>query len=147
MAEDLDLGQKEPAYLCGRLLAAYDGLQYAASGEVNLTVADRYYALASTDPRIAFPKIEDLGHKHLRKLRRDRMGAAVRIEQQIEELHDALGESAGYKFPSRLSLEDQGRFALGFHHQKAASYAAARAAKQNKSEQSNNEVESKENEE
>lgn len=147
VTEALDPGQKNPAYLCGRLLAVYDSLQYAASGEtkVNLTVADRYYALASTDPRIAFPKIENLGQKHLRKLRRDRIAAAISIEQNIEELHDALGQSAEYKFPSRLSLEDQGRFALGFHHQKAATYAAGRAAKQAKTEQSN--TESKESEE
>jgi CRISPR-associated protein Csd1 len=132
MTEALDTGQKNPAYLCGRLLAEFENLQFAvskASGEakVNVTVADRYYSLASTNPQIAFPKIEDLGRKHMQKLRRDRPGAASAIDQRLLELHGLLDENTGGRFPSMLSLEDQGRFALGYHHQRAASFAQARA--------------------
>jgi CRISPR-associated protein (Cas_Csd1) len=36
-----------------------------------MTVADRYYSLASVNPMAAFPRVDDLGQKHLRKLRRD----------------------------------------------------------------------------
>jgi hypothetical protein len=41
---------------------------------------------------------------------------------------DAIGSS----FPERLPLIDQGRFVIGYHHQKAAGMAAAMAAKQQK---------------
>jgi CRISPR-associated protein Csd1 len=132
MTEKLDPEQKNPAYLCGRLFAEYEGLQYQAQGEVNASVKDRYYALASTYPPIAFPKLVDLGNKHLRKLRRDKMGAAISIERRIQELSLLLEQTAGYKYPSMLSLEDQGRFALGYHHQKAESMAQAKARNEEK---------------
>jgi CRISPR-associated protein Csd1 len=126
MTEDLNPDLAHPAYLCGRLLAVYDGLQYAAhEGKVNVTAADRYWGQASTFPQIAFPKLDGLGRAHLKKLRRDKPGAAVNIERQLRELMRQLGET----FPSRLSLEDQGRFVLGYHHQKADDARRAAAAK------------------
>ena len=61
MSENLDDALNNEAYLCGRLLAFYDSLQWAAhEGEVGVTVADRYFSLASTYPAVAFPKIVDL---------------------------------------------------------------------------------------
>ena len=134
MTESLDPDQWNPAYICGRLLAEYEGLQHKASGEtkVNLSVADRYYSLASTNPKIAFPKIVDLGMKHLRKLRRDHPGAAFAIDQRIQELCGSLEQQAGRCFPAMLNLEDQGRFALGYHHQRAHSMAQAKANKEAK---------------
>lgn len=136
MEAEMNPAERHPAYLCGRLLAMFDGLQYAASGaELNQTVADRYYTLASTYPQIAFPKIEDLGMKHLRKLRREKRGAAVRIEREMDEVREAL---AGV-YPGPLSLLDQGRFALGFHHQRGSSIRKAMEAKQQKKEEGDQE--------
>ena len=67
-----------PAYVCGRLMAEFESLQRASSeSEVNSSVLDRYFALASTYPSVAFPKIESLAQKHLRKLRRDKPNAGV----------------------------------------------------------------------
>lgn len=132
MTEGLDTGQKHEAYLCGRLMAVYESLQYAASKDVNQTVADRYYNLASTYPALAFPKLEDLGKKHLRKLRRDKYGAMVRIEQEIDQLCLEIERASGYKFPSALGLDGQGRFALGYHHQRAHDMAEAQARKKAK---------------
>jgi CRISPR-associated protein Csd1 len=140
MMETLDPGQTHYAYLCGRLLAEYEGLQYSVSrsagqAQVNQSIADRYYSLASTYPEMAFPKIEDLGKKHLRKLQRDNRGAAIAIEQRLQELHLQLEKSAGYRFPRMLNLEDQGRFALGYHHQRAYSFAQAKAKKEAQGEE------------
>lgn len=142
MTESLDPAQTNAAYVCGRLLAEYEGLQYSAfrsAGEspVNVSVADRYYSLASTYPAIAFPKVEVLGKKHLRKLQRLNHGAAVAIDQRLQELHLLLEKAAGYRFPSMLSLEDQGRFALGYHNQRAHSFAQAKARKESKEEEEN----------
>lgn len=118
MTESLDNGQQHPAYICGRLLAVYEGMQYQAQGSVGVTVADRYYALASTYPKLAFPKIETLGHAHIKKLRRDNPAAAVAIGRRIDELTAGLVQYGG-TYPAQLGLEDQGRFAIGYHHQKA----------------------------
>lgn len=120
MTEALDEGQRHPAYLCGRLLAEYENLQeavYRAAGEskINVTIGDRYFSLASTSPKIAFPRIEDMAKSHFRKLRRDNASAMVAIERRVIDLHEKLGA----KFPSMLDLDGQGRFALGYYHQKA----------------------------
>ena len=131
MGETLNASLEHPAYICGWLLGLYDGLQYAAQGEVGVTVADRYYALASTNPAVAFPKIEELGIRHMKKLRRDNRGASVAIERQIAELHERLAQQ-GARFPGLLSLEDQGRFAIGFHHQRAEAVHRIHEAKARK---------------
>jgi CRISPR-associated protein Csd1 len=135
MPEVLDAREQHPAYLCGRLLAVYESIQYSSAGEtkVNQTVADRYYSLASTYPVQAFPRLADLGQKHLRKLRRDKRGAMVRMEQQIQEILGQIERTAGCRFPASLDLDGQGRFVLGYHHQRAEHVAAARAHKQQQS--------------
>jgi len=150
MSENLDPEQKNKAYLCGRLLAEYEGLQYnafrsAGESKVNLSVADRYYSLASTYPSIAFPRIEELGKKHLRKLQRDNRGAAIAIEQRLQDLHGLLEKAAGYRFPSMLNLDEQGRFALGYHHQRAHSMSQARARKEALAEKENQQLQEEEN--
>jgi CRISPR-associated protein Csd1 len=86
---------------------------------------DRYFSLASTNPSVAFPKIEQLGQKHMQKLRRKNPGARVRIERDLQQLHSIIAEQCGARFPGPMSLEEQGRFAIGFHHQKAQSMQAA----------------------
>jgi CRISPR-associated protein Csd1 len=148
MGERLDDSLDHPAYLCGRLLAIYDHLQstahraqyaahkaddapHKAKEEVNMTVSDRYYALASTLPQLAFPKLVVLSRKHLHKLRRDHPGAAHNIEREIQELHERLAKKDA-RYPPPLNLEDQGRFAIGFHHQRAEAMARAMARKQEK---------------
>jgi len=120
MTEGLDAGVNHPAYICGRLLAEYENLQeavYRASGEskINVTVGDRYYSLASTNPKVAFPKIEELAKSHFRKLRRENPPAMRAIEGRVVELHERIGS----QFPPILDLDGQGRFALGYYHQKA----------------------------
>ncbi len=126
MPERLDTSLNQPAYLCGRLLALYDAMQYAERGWVRSSLADRYYSLASTNPAQAFPKIEEVGLKHLTRLRRVNPDAAARLEHDLQEVHMRLAELGG-TFPGALSLEDQGRFAIAFHHQKAATIARAAA--------------------
>ena len=120
MNESIDLKQEDPAYLCGRLLAEFESLQeaayhFAGESKVNLTVADRYYSLASTNPRLAFPKLESLARTHFRKLNRNNSGAKNAIERKVIELSELIGSS----FPPLFGLDGQGRFALGFYHQKA----------------------------
>ncbi len=121
MSDSLDLSERNPAYLCGRLLAVYESLQWAAhklvdGAEVNQTVADRYYSLALSSPGRALTRCDELGKKHLRKLRRPKFrGLSISYERKIDEICVALGGA----FPMRLSLEEQGRFVLGYHYQRA----------------------------
>jgi CRISPR-associated protein Csd1 len=52
-----------------------------------------------------------LKNHHLAKL--ENRGRAVNLEKLIGEIMDAVTE-----FPSHLSLQDQGRFAVGYYHQR-----------------------------
>lgn len=131
MREGLDQDCVLPAYVCGRLMAEFENLQRASSeSEVNSSVLDRYFALASTYPAVAFPKIESLAQKHLRKLRRDKASVAYAIDARLQELHNLLQPSEAGAYPGKLSLEGQGLFALGYYHQKAWSIAQAKDRKQ-----------------
>lgn len=126
VTEGLDPQCAFPAYVCGRLMAEFENLQRAASGgEVNSSIVDRYFALASTYPAVAFPKVEALALKHLRKLRRDNRGAAIAIDARLQDLHGLLTPSPAGAYPSKLSIEEQGLFALAYYHQKARSRAEA----------------------
>lgn len=131
MSEGLDPSCTIPAYVCGRLMAEFESLQRSSSeSDVNSSVLDRYFALASTYPAVAFPKIENLGQKHLRKLRRDNPPAAYAIDTRLQELHALLQPSASGAYPGKLGLEGQGLFALGYYHQKAQSRSQAQDRKQ-----------------
>jgi CRISPR-associated protein Csd1 len=131
MSEGLDPTCAIPAYVCGRLMAEFENLQRSSSEtEVNSSIMDRYFALASTYPAVAFPKIESLAQKHLRKLRRDKPAAAYSIDGRLQELHSLLQPSASGAYPGKLGLEGQGLFALGYYHQKARSRTQAQDRKQ-----------------
>jgi CRISPR-associated protein Csd1 len=147
MTEGLDEGCRIPAYVYGRLMAVYENLQWKADDaeqkqrlgkteskeqkkEINLTVADRYFGLASTVPKVAFPLLEKLSRAHKRKLRRESRGAANAIDARIEELHSFLEPVEGGPFIAHLGLEGQGLFALGYYHQKARSRVQAQDRKQ-----------------
>jgi CRISPR-associated protein Csd1 len=131
MSEGLDPTCPFPAYVCGRLMAEFENLQRSSSeNEVNSSIVDRYFALASTYPAVAFPKIESLAQKHLRKLRRDKPSAAYAIDGRLQELHNLLRPSASGAYPGKLGLDGQGLFALGYYHQKARSRSQAQDRKQ-----------------
>jgi CRISPR-associated protein Csd1 len=92
-------------------------LQGLAQGDLNATIADRFYGSASTMPVIAFPLLLKLSKHHLAKLRRERLGAAVNLEKLIGSICEGL---PAQRFPAALAMEDQGLFAIGYYHQRQA---------------------------
>jgi CRISPR-associated protein Csd1 len=129
MSEGLNPTCPYPAYVCGRLMAAYENLQYQtarrAEVPINETITDRFFTLASTYPAAAFVEIVDLGQKHLKKLRKLDYGAAFGIEKNIMEIMNLLQPGEKGPYPSDLNLENQGLFALGYFHQRARSISDA----------------------
>lgn len=107
----LDLSNTHPAYRLGRLFAVLEKIQEEASPGLNATIRDRYYGAASSTPVAVFTTLLRLKNAHLKKL--DRPGLAQWFEKLIGEILDSVNE-----FPSHLSLPDQGRFALGYYHQR-----------------------------
>lgn len=120
MSESLDPDLTHPAYLCGRLLALHDAIQWktfdtAGETQPNSTVADRFYNLVMTSPALGMEKVFTLGRKHLGKLRRLHRQAAFGFEQRIGEIEGSLAGD----IPRIFGMHDKARFALGFYHQKA----------------------------
>ena len=112
MSESLNPEFRDAAYLCGRLFAVFDRLQYLALGGVNAGVVERYYASASVTPSLVMGRLFRNAQFHLAKAGG---GLAENVRKDFEEISCALGD----KFPATLDLESQGRFALGYYHQKA----------------------------
>lgn len=115
MSEELDPKRGEPAYLCGRLLAVFERIQWAAMGDLGATVVDRFYGTAGTAPTVVFPRLFKLAQQHLSKLADVRRGQAVNLQKDLETITSDLAD-----FPQILSLPQQGQFALGFYHQRSA---------------------------
>ncbi len=111
MTECLNPESRDPAYLCGRLFAVFDRLQYLALGGVNAGVVERYYASASVTPALVMGRLFRNAQFHLA---RAEGGVATNVQKDFETITSALGD----KFPATLDLEAQGRFALGYYHQR-----------------------------
>ena len=126
----LDPTNRDPAYLCARLLAVLEATQRAALGDINATIVDRYFGTASSAPAAVFGKLLRGAQPHLAKLRRDRPGTHRALQQRLEEAQAGL-----HHFPKTLTLEQQGLFALGYYHQRAADRAAASAARARREQQ------------
>lgn len=108
----LDTDNPNPAYRLGRLFAALEKTQEEASPGLNATIRDRYYGAASSTPVAVFTTLLRLKNHHLNKLS---SGRAVQMEKLLGEILGGLTD-----FPRHLSLPDQGRFALGYYHQRQA---------------------------
>ncbi|MDB5351988.1 MAG: CRISPR-associated protein Cas8c/Csd1, subtype [Planctomycetota bacterium] len=142
MSEDRPLAIKrelaetdDPAYNCGRLLALLDDMQYQAhQGEVGADVVARFYGNASTFPANVFSRLLRLEKHHRAKARKDpkTVAAAIAIGRKMDDviaIFPQSGPRAAPDFPGVLSLRDQGRFAIGFHQQKAESERERKARK------------------
>jgi len=99
-------------YVLGRLFAVLEQLQYkAAGGGLNATIRDKYFASACANPSSVFPTLLKLSMHHAAKL-----DNSVFFEKLKGELLAKL--DAESPFPVTLGLDDQGKFILGYYHQK-----------------------------
>ena len=123
MSEELDPSRMTPAYVCGRLMAVFERIQWGALGDVNASIIDRFYGTASTSPGLVYPRLFKSAQQHLGKLQSEKPGMAVNLQKDVEGLCGAIA-----KLPGFLTLTEQGEFALGFYHQRAA-YRKGRESK------------------
>ncbi|MEW5757078.1 MAG: type I-C CRISPR-associated protein Cas8c/Csd1 [Pseudomonadota bacterium] len=114
MDVSLDKDNTNPGYRIGRLFAALEKIQEEASPGINATIRDRYYSSASGTPASVFPILLRMKNHHLGKLEK---GREIYFEKL---LGDVMSEIAANGFPPQLSLADQGRFAIGYYHQRQA---------------------------
>lgn len=106
----LDKENNNQGYLCGRLFAVLDKIQEDAN---NIhSIRERYMNSASSTPSTVFATILNLSSHHLEKLNNGVQIYYEKLKQEIIAKLDAEG------FPVHLDLQDQGRFFVGYYHQR-----------------------------
>ncbi len=106
----LNVGLKDVSYRLGRLFAVLEKAQEEANPGINATIKDRYFSSASATPAAVFSQLVRLSQHHLSKLDG---GRKTNIEKLIQEILSDVE-----RFPTHLSLEEQGMFALGYYQQR-----------------------------
>ena len=107
----LDEANGNVGYRLGRLFAVLEKIQEEANPGINATIRDRFYGAASSTPVTVFSTLLKLKNHHISKL--DNRGRAVNLEKRVGEIIEGIGD-----FPAQLRIEDQGRFAIGYYHQR-----------------------------
>ena len=111
----LNLDNTNQAYLCGRLFAVLEKIQQDASGgNLNQTIKDSYFSSACSKPATVFPKLIQLSQNHLKKVE-----YVLFYQKLCGDIIDQLEDA----FPSTLSLDEQGKFIIGYYQQNKALYA------------------------
>lgn len=113
----LDPSCSNNAYCLGRLFAVLEKLQGESIGNVNATITDRFYGSASATPAAVFASLIRKSQHHLAKLKGS---FSASYSRRIQEILNLLEPETA--FPTTFRLEEQGLFALGYYHQKAALY-------------------------
>ena len=113
----LNEGCEESAYVLGRLFAVLETIQKDANSGINTTSRDRYFNSECATPASVFPTLNKLKNSHIKKLERESGGTKIYYEKMLTELMGKIE-----KFPRRLSLEEQGKFMLGYYHQVQKKY-------------------------
>ena len=106
----LDKDNNNQGYLCGRLFAVLDKIQEDAN-KIS-SIRERYMNAASSTPSAVFATILNLSVHHSEKLEEGRRIYFEKLKQEILDKVSANG------FPTHLDLQDQGRFFVGYYHQR-----------------------------
>ena len=115
ITEKIQEGDRPVAYVCGQIFAKMESIQYAALGDKNAGIRERYFTYAMTSPASAFGRLCNLNSKHFTKLKSDKPGLAVTLDKELQELCNDIDIQS---FPATFSLEQQGQFAIGYYHQR-----------------------------
>lgn len=125
----LDDDNNQPAYIMGRLMSAYEDLQYAAAtadggAAPNATFVDKYLAGAITSPRLVLTAGGRQAAAWLSKLRKSKRDWFH--QREIDAIVSKLDpDDPG---PTHANLDEQALFLLGYHHQRSHTNAARVAA-------------------
>lgn len=108
---ELDTQQIDIAYRCGRVFALLEKAQLAALGkDLNSTIKDNFFASASATPALVYPRLFRLNTHHLAKLKPASRGFYTNTFGEVMR--------EPFTFPRQLSLEQQGRFFIGYFQER-----------------------------
>jgi len=107
----LDKENNNQGYLCGRLFAVLDKIQEEANNQHS--IRERYMNAASSTPAAVFSTILNLSNHHAENLKNE--GRKIFFEKLKQEIISKI-DADGFK--TQLDLQDQGRFFIGYYHQR-----------------------------
>lgn len=111
----LDKNFDNIGYVLGRLFAVLERIQEQAQGRgLNKTIRDTYFGAATSSPLVTFKRLQGLAIHHLAKIRNSGKNTTW-LDQLMQEVS---GHIPAQGIPSILNLEDQGRFSIGYYHQR-----------------------------
>lgn len=131
ITENIIQDNEPTACIYGRIFAKMESIQYAALGDRNAGIRERYFTYAMTSPASAFGRLFDLSSKHYKKLKSDKPGLAIKLDKELGELIKHVEINS---FPATFSLVQQGQFAIGYYKQRQLQFDNAKS-KQNKEEE------------
>jgi CRISPR-associated protein Csd1 len=115
ITEKMKEGHNPVAYVSGQIFAKLESIQYAALGDRNAGIRERYFTYAMTLPAAAFGRLFNLNSKHFTKLKTEKPGLAITMDRELQKLCKDIDISS---FPATFTLEQQGQFAIGYYHQR-----------------------------
>ncbi len=107
----LDTSQPSIGYQLGRLFATLEKIQEEANRGINATIRERFYGAACSTPVVVFANLMRLKNHHLPKI--GNRGRVINFERLLAEIVGRFDD-----FPAHLDLHEQGRFAIGYYHQR-----------------------------
>lgn len=116
----LNKDSRDTAYVLGRLFSVLESIQMEANPGIKATIRDRYFNSACATPASVFPVLVKLKNSHIKKLERDKGSTKAYYEKLLTEIMGKLNTEIW--FPKQLSLEEQGKFILGYYHQVQKKY-------------------------
>mgnify|MGYP001544862907 CR=1 FL=1 len=151
MSEELDPSCATPAYVCGRLFACLAYIQAFERNPskhgfgANAAMVNGYFGSASTAPRTVFGSLLRQTQFRLNKLKESHARFVTSRNVEMEQCSQRLGNAENWHatFPPMLNAIEQGQFALGCYHQRAAYRAAAVERKARAAENSESSPEGK----
>jgi CRISPR-associated protein Csd1 len=119
------------AYRLGRLFAVLEQAQKSALGNLNAGIGDKYYGAASSTPRTVFSALVKNARNHISSLRKGKKAEWVKdakstagwLEKELGQI--MLPFDSTQPFPKTLNLDEQGRFVIGYYHQRHTKQSTA----------------------
>ena len=124
--EEIDVSLNEESqsigYQLGRAFAVLERIQNDANGTSN--IREKYFQSASATPAAVFGRLLGLAQHHLAK-----SGDTYHRDKVLENILNRVDE-----LPKTLDMEEQGRFILGYYHQRQDLFTSKKDKEERKDE-------------